>query len=618
MNIESEDNLGEILLVKLYKDARLLIPEDSWYCQYVTVKAPNNAVHNFPCYSWLVGESSLTVIEGKARRKCEYQYPILEEHWVNEIQSRQEAYQWSTFVPGIPRNIKAESASDLPKDAQFTLDRKLYLIFDLDSAFLDLGMNSLKDSQKMWNNLEEVQKSVDLSKVPVAAYVVKHWKEDTFFGYQYMNGSNPQLIKQCTHIPSKFPVTDEMVSSSLGPGTSLQEELQKGNIYIVDYEILHGIPANSILGKQQYLEAPMCLLYSNPENDLIPIAIQIRQEPGPQNPIFLPSDGKYDWCLAKIWVRHADAQIHQLLSHLLETHLFAEIFCVATLRKLPNAHPLFKLLMPHLKYTLHINTGARELLISDGGVIDKAFSTGGAGKVQILQRAMDQITYSYLCLPEDLASRGVERLPKYYYRDDALKIWFAINRFVENIVKIYYKDDATVLDDSEIQEWATEIFTEGFLARQSSGFPTMLQTRAELIKFLTMIIFTCSGRHAAVNTGQFDWGSWMPNNPSTMQKPAPSEKGKTGMFDIMCTLPGIQGTAIVVATIYLLSKTSPSATKLGTYVEERFTEAEPRACIETFQKDLQQITLEIEKRNESLELKYEYLLPDLIENSIAI
>ncbi|XP_072349325.1 polyunsaturated fatty acid lipoxygenase ALOX15B-like [Scyliorhinus torazame] len=535
------------------------------------------------------------------------------------MQSRQEAYQWTAFAPGIPKSIKAESGSDLPKDAQFTLGRKVNFVFNIDSAIFDLGLNPLKVPGVLWNTLGEIRNNVDFSKVPVAAYVLKHWKEDTFFGYQYMNGSNPQLIKQCSCIPAKLPVTDEMVSFSLGPSTSLQQEVQKGNIYIVDYEMLQGIPAHSICGVQQYLEAPMCLLYSTPENKLIPIAIQIKQEPGPQNPIFLPSDSKYDWRLAKMWARHADVQIHQLVSHLLETHLFAEVFCIATLRKLPNAHPIFKLLMPHLKFTLNINTAARQLLISQGGVFDQAFSTGGIAKIEILKRALEKTTYASLCLPEDVAFRCVGKLPRYYYRDDGLRIWFAINRFVESIVDVYYKDDATVLDDSEIHEWAMEIFTEGFLARQLSGFPTKFCTRAELTKYLTMVMFTCSGRHGAVNSGQFDWGSWMPNNPATMQRPpAPTEKGKVGKSDIICTLPGKSTTAIVVATVSLLSKTSPESAKLGKYVEERFTEAAPQACIEAFQKDLQQVTAEIEKRNEGLDLKYEYLLPGLVENSVAI
>ena len=42
-------------------------------------------------------------------------------------------------------------------------------------------------------------------------YVQKHWKEDVFFGYQYLNGINPMLIIRCTNLPSNFPVTDDMV-----------------------------------------------------------------------------------------------------------------------------------------------------------------------------------------------------------------------------------------------------------------------------------------------------------------------------------------------------------------------------------------------------------------------
>lgn len=55
-------------------------------------------------------------------------------------------------------------------------------------------------------------------------YVQDHWKEDSFFAYQYLNGTNPLLIRRCSALPSNFPVTDNMVF--LHGQSSLAEEMK--------------------------------------------------------------------------------------------------------------------------------------------------------------------------------------------------------------------------------------------------------------------------------------------------------------------------------------------------------------------------------------------------------
>lgn len=55
---------------------------------------------------------------------------------------------------------------------------------------------------------------------------MEHWKEDWFFGYQCMNGSNPRMIKRCKKLPENFPVTPNMVQSSMAPRTDLDKELK--------------------------------------------------------------------------------------------------------------------------------------------------------------------------------------------------------------------------------------------------------------------------------------------------------------------------------------------------------------------------------------------------------
>ena len=81
--------------------------------------------------------------------------------------------------------------------------------------------------------------------------------------------------------------------------------MQAGHIYISNLKIMDGLPTRN----GQYCAAPICLLYVNGKDQLVPIAIQLKQEPAEDNPIFLPSDEWIDWLLAKIYYQSAHAQV---------------------------------------------------------------------------------------------------------------------------------------------------------------------------------------------------------------------------------------------------------------------------------------------------------------------
>ncbi|XP_041438816.1 hydroperoxide isomerase ALOXE3 [Xenopus laevis] len=462
-----------------------------------------------------------------------------------------------------------------------------------------VGVNflGLLDCTESWKDLNDIKKVFFFERTENSDLASQLWMEDTFFGYQFLNGLNPVMIKKCLRIPDNFPVDDVTVSMTLGPSTNLQTELQNGNIYLADYKILEGIPSNVINGEPQYLAAPMCLLWKSPQDKIVPIAIQLNQTPGEENPIFLPNDPEWDWHLAKIWVCNSECHVHQIVVHFLSTHLFAEVFNIATNRQLPMGHPIYKLLLPHLRFTLEINTLARANLIGPGGHFDQFIVTGKGGVPLVIAKAMKILTYSSLCLPDNIESRGVESLPNYFYRDDGMKIWQAIESFVSNIVHYYYPSDESVYKDPELQAWVAEIYKEGFLSIQSSGIPSSFATRAELIKYLTMVIFTCSAQHAAVNSGQFDFFSWMPNGPASMRKPPPTRKGTTTYQSILETLPTINSTALAASVVRLLSTEPLDRRPLGTYPDEHFTEEMPRKFIKEFQEKLVEISKDIKERN---------------------
>uniref|UniRef100_A0A9J7Y621 Lipoxygenase domain-containing protein n=3 Tax=Cyprinus carpio carpio TaxID=630221 RepID=A0A9J7Y621_CYPCA len=343
---------------------------------------------------------------------------------------------------------------------------------------------------------------------------------------------------------------------------------------------------------------------------------QLSQTPGEMSPIFLPRDNKYDWMLAKMWVRSSDFLVHQLVTHLLKTHLLSEVFEMAMYRQLSAVHPVYKLLMPHVRFTIAINAKAREKLISKDGIFSQVSSINGAGMGKLIQNAMKTLTYESLCFPEDIKARGMEDVPKYYYRDDGKMVWKAIHCFVSAVIKTYYRSDKAVQKDVEIQEFVKDVACFGM--NNSDNFPKSLSSREQLVEYLTAVIFTASAQHAAVNFGQFDWYGWIPNSPSTMRKPPPQQKGQVDLKYIMESLPDRECSSKVLGTVWSLTRTQENELYLGTYPDMYFTEQPVKEAIKTFRHKLDEVTNIIKSRNEKLTLGYCYLSPDKIPNSVAI
>uniref|UniRef100_A0A8C7U7V8 Arachidonate 12-lipoxygenase n=1 Tax=Oncorhynchus mykiss TaxID=8022 RepID=A0A8C7U7V8_ONCMY len=545
--------LGPLLLVRLEKQRYWV--EDNWFCRYVTVEPPGGGIAlTFPCYRWLIGDVKVEIREGTAKRLCEDTSPQLLAHRKAELQERQTIYRWTAWASGIPKCIDAKTEADLHQDVRFDSEKRS----DFEGS---LHYKLAIRFGKSWDDLEDFKRCFWKLKSPIAEYCMEHWKEDWFFGYQCLNGSNPRMIQRCKELPGNFPVSGDMVQGSLAPRTTLDKELKAGNIYLIDYAIMDGVPTNVIRGKPQYIAAPLCLLYEHPDQGLIPIAIQLGQTPGLDTPIFLPNDPPLAWLLAKIWVRHSEFQVFQLLSHLLRTHLLVEVFCVATLRQLPAVHPVYKLLAPHLRYTLEINCRGRTQLVSADGIFKRVVSTGGEGLLVLSQREYKVLTYRSLQPCWDFQQRGATTLKDYFYREHSLMLWDAIHSFVSGMISVYYQCDSDVVEDPELQTWIKDIAEEGFVDVPTFGLSNELKNKAELVTLLSVAIFTSTAQHAATNNGQVP---------------------------------------------------------LGQYPEQYFTEPQAQEVIDRFRKELKDIEEHILSQNQGLELPYLFLLPSRIENSITI
>ncbi|KAK9540482.1 hypothetical protein VZT92_002932 [Zoarces viviparus] len=609
-------SIGKLILIEIDKQPHFIFPEDSWFPAKVEVKSPEGVTYSFPIYHWITDSEVHYFKEGTALTVFEDNHHPGKEIRELEILQRGEDYRWDVYLEGIPHCMRSEGPHDLPDEVQFSFTKMAEFRFTAATGLVDLELEKFLQSTKNWPDMDAIHRVFGSKRSKISDYVQEHWKEDTFFGYQFLNGLNPMLIQRCSVLPKNFPVSDNMVF--LSGQRSLAGEMEKGNIFLCDYKRLDGLKTNNINGKKQYLMAPLVLLHKTPGDEMVPIAIQLKQTPADDNPIFFPTDSEHDWLTAKIFVRSADFNEHEINVHLLRSHLLAEVFAVSLLRNMPMVHPLYKLLVPHTRYTLQINNLARRLLISKTGVFTKFAASGGEGMRILLKRSLSKVTYRSLCIPDDIVDRGLEDVPKFYYRDDGLKLWAIIHRFVQGVLSFYYKKDSEVQKDSELQKWILDIFKHGFLSQGDTGIPDSFTTVAELVKFVTMVIFTCSGQHSAVNAGQYDYGGWMPNTPLTLQHPPPTTKGGTNEATMLKTFPDVNTTVHGMAVVWLLSKQSTDSVFLGQYPEELFSEKMPCKLMEDFQNDLHELSEAITDRNKDLDVPYTYLDPKVVENSVAL
>ena len=339
------------------------------------------------------------------------------------------------------------------------------------------------------------------------------WDSDAELGRQMLNGMNPTGICRIKEIPGNFPVKDEQLEGLLSRGLSLEEEVAAGNIYLVDYKILEGISTGEYEGKRLVVPAAMGLFYQTPDQDLVVLAIQLGQNPGPECPIWTANDTREDWLLAKFWFKNADAQVGQVVQHLAYTHFLTEPFAMAMHRCLTPSHPIHKLLKEHLKFIFACNTLGRVILFAPGGSIDNTLAighgSGGAtgkkgGVLELIMKAFKDFTFDNMNYVEDLKKRDVMDLPNFHHRDDSIKLWDAIQEYVTAMVDNYYGTDVDVLRDWELVFWVKDIFENGFgkmkgVKAPSLGFPSTISSKVELVDYLQKLIFTATVRHTFIN-----------------------------------------------------------------------------------------------------------------------
>ncbi|HBL61826.1 MAG TPA: AraC family transcriptional regulator [Cyanobacteria bacterium UBA8803] len=531
-------------------------------------------------------------------------------------------------------------ADEVPISEAFTAKYQAQQFRAISKILLNLSTAELGNLFDPFDHLDDYEKLFLGEPLLPKPASTKTFLLDTEFARQRIAGPNPLIIERVDYpklqqLIQQFPVTDALFQQVVHTETTLEGAAKEGRLYLADYAMLEGMQPGRYQHWQKYITAPLALYYwqSTGYSDrgvLVPVAIQLHQKPGPDNPIFTRLD-EPNWSIAKTFVQIADFNHHELISHLARTHLTIAPFVLATARQLADNHPLRVLLKPHFQFTLAINELARFELINPGGFVDKIFAGTLKASLSLVVESFQNSEFKDAALPTELKHRGVDEvdvLPDYPYRDDAYLLWEAIHQFATDYLSLYYKAASDVFNDYELQRWAKDVTAWDGGRVKGLTADGKLDTLEELVNIVTQIIFTCGPQHAAVNYPQYDYEAFTPNMPAAGYALPPKTK-ETAQLEIdnaeffkfvsphlLKFLPPKQQAVSQLQLTYFL--TAFQYNRLGYYDRRDFQDPRVAPIINSFQRNLHLIEDRINIRNAKRSQPYVFLKPSLIPNSINI
>ncbi|XP_061182688.1 polyunsaturated fatty acid 5-lipoxygenase-like [Saccostrea echinata] len=606
--IKDKTDIPEVTEIKLRRDKAGSFSD--WFVEKIQVtNRTSGYISVFPILRWIPPNVDLYFGRYDASLP---QFDPRPEQRRAELQEKRQLYEYEQKRPGFPVQVK-----NVPNDEEFSFSHK----FDLVKLNLTLKADKAKEmifGDESWETLDDL---TDIySKTFEEPKGMQGWESDVSFGWQRLNGLNPNVICLCTHLPDKFGVTEEMIKPFL-EGLTIFQAIRDKRLFITDLEILNGI---SVI-EGYVCPTPIALFFVDARGQLMPVAIQLFQQKGPDNPVFLPTDPPYTWLMAKMWFNVGDSSLHQTVVHLGCTHLILESVCVAANRCLSPSHPMFKLLAPHLLYIIAINDRGLVKLIGPEGVFDILTAVGRKGAAELIAKGTSpwrmDVEGTY---PEFLKHRGLyckdgKILPTFYQRDDRLDLYEAIHSYVSKYATLYYDTNDKIIKDYEIQKFGRELSipkSEGGCGILGVPLKDGKFSSAEQVALVfTSAIFTSSVVHAAVNFPQYDTYGFPPNYPIKLKGTPPKDKRPLMEEEVVKALVDKSTALDVLTVVSILSERSTNA--LGDFEVDYIYDPPAVEIVKEFRQNLKNISSKIRDRNKKLVRKYDYLLPEKIPNSTS-
>ncbi|XXT23993.1 FAD-dependent oxidoreductase [Sorangium sp. So ce429] len=427
-------------------------------------------------------------------------------------------------------------------------------------------------------------------------------KDDDEFARQQLAGFMPNLLTKIDDAGLKRLLTEAGITDVSQARGLAQVK------YVADYR--RYLSACNVIPQGYYLPKPIVLFSVSPQNELLPVAIQL--ETGGE--LFTPGmpNAANAWLLAKMLTNCAGQTLHDVGFHQLLTHqlcalvsialLSEEVFNPATPPRSPEPfqeHPVFRLLRPHVVKAVEFqqtiyNSGydpyaksfpaTREVngapgVYNIGFVYDLIFSCGRIGNYQLQDRIYNDPSFQVLdlALPVDVERRGVASTPfSYPYVHDASHWYRAISRFVASFVDAQYPGgDPAIAADVQLQRFFDKLipaFNHVDENRRADRFPAEVKTTARLKQVLTFFVWQFSVQHTVVNDGAYNQAAFVPNASTLMYAPPTAKpSAQWTPADVLACLPSQTATYPTLGGMTFMDvQINASVTGQGPYPETVF------------------------------------------------
>lgn len=478
----------------------------------------------------------------------------------------------------------------------------------------DLSVLGLKDIHTVFVATEAAAHALSLwprysslNDVPILgsrrAYLEQNWDSDALFGSLRLHGPNPSMIQKVSNL-------DDFVARER------IRETKEGPLFIEDYRRrLSTDPLGTCL------VAPLTLFQLQSNGELKPLAIQLTE-----TQTYFPGDPS--WQFAKAAANSSYFVYHELVSHLLLTHLVVEIAIVTTYQTLPPFHPVAGLLRDHFYRTLALNRSARSTLVPK--LLPRTGVPLALSRALLKRAWTDDFQWAQLVFPREVQRRLgsytpqelKEKFPTYFYVHDGLALWDLLLEYHTQVLTLIYGTDTGVNSDPYLKDWWRMLQSKipGFFStKDKEGKEEDALSLTSVIEVVTTFVFVATVQHSAMNYPQETYFQNARSCPTLLQGPLPSNPTSA---DLLRALPSKLQVSIAYAIVTILSAPVGNdniVSSFGSYtstvtnhafdvhVHTQHTFLLPR---------LQELQQRIQAQQQ--EAFYPYLLPDRVAKSIFI